>query len=63
MAEKLKKYYEIIAEKAGMQARMRLAMKTGISSPKAVDAPDTPENLEKFHKAVVELLGEDVPKL
>lgn len=63
MGEKLVKYYDLAAEKGGLQAKMRLAMKTGISSQKAGEEPDSPENLDKFYEAAKEIIGADVPKL
>lgn len=63
MAEKLAKYYELVGAKGGLQAQMRLAMKTNLAGPKAKDAPDSPENLAKFYAAAKEILGPDCPKL
>ncbi|MBI5512032.1 MAG: hypothetical protein HY903_25010 [Deltaproteobacteria bacterium] len=63
MGEKLMKYYKFVDEKGGMQAKMRLAMRTAMPSHLAKDAPDSPENLQKFFDAAREILGADVPKL
>jgi hypothetical protein len=63
MGQKLVKYYELVAEKGGLQAKMRLAMKTAISSEKAAAADDSPENLTKFYNVVRELIGQSAPKL
>lgn len=63
MGKKLTQYYDMVKEKGGLQVKMRLAMKTGLSSEKAAAAPDSPENLDKFYAAVKELLGGDIPKL
>jgi hypothetical protein len=63
MGQKLVKYYELVSQKGGLQAKMRLAMKTAISSEKAASADDSPENLAKFYDAVRELLGPTAPKL
>jgi hypothetical protein len=62
MGAKLKQYYDIVQEKGGMAAKMRLAMKTGVAAAKAETEPDSPELLEKFHAVVTELVG-DAPKL
>ena len=40
---------------------MRLAMMTSIPSTKAATEPDTPENVEKFKKAIKEITGKDAP--
>ena len=63
MAEKLVKYFELAAEKGGLQAKMRMAMKTGIPSSKAESEPDSPEVLAKFYEAAKEIIGPDAPKL
>ncbi len=63
MAEKLAKYYEIVGAKGGLQAQMRLAMKTNMAINKAKEAPDTPENLGKFFAAAKEICGAEIPKL
>ena len=47
----------------GLPVKMRLAMKTGIPSDKAVNEPDSPENLAKFYAAAKEVIGADVPQL
>ena len=36
----------------GLGAQMRLAILTKIASPKALEAPDSPENIEKFREAM-----------
>ncbi len=54
MAARLVKAYEI-AGAGGLQMKMRLAMKSGISSDKATSEPDSPENVEKMKKALAEL--------
>jgi hypothetical protein len=63
MAARLMKYYEYAKQKGGMQAQMRLAMKTGIPSTKAPGEPDSQELLEKFHSALREILNDpSLPK-
>lgn len=61
MGSKLLKCYEFASEKGGMQAKMRLAMMTGIASQKAGDEPDSDENVAKFKEAVQEITGEAPP--
>ena len=56
MGVKLLKYYEFAKQKGGFEAQMRLAMKTGISAKKAENVPDSPENIQKFKKALKEIL-------
>lgn len=63
MAEKLVKYYEFVAREAGHDGRMRLAMKTLISSVKAGAEPDSPENIAKFKAAIKEITGTEAPTL
>ena len=55
MGAKLMEYYEKAKQQGGMQATMRLAMKTTIPSTKAMDAPDSPENIAKFEEAFKEI--------
>jgi len=50
MGAKLTKAFEIAKQAGGMQATMRLAMKSGMSSDKAAAAPDSPENIQKILK-------------
>jgi hypothetical protein len=63
MGAKLVKYYELIGEKAGLQGRMRLAMKTNVPSTKAQEAPDTSETLAKAYEVAKEILGAQAPRL
>lgn len=61
MGKKLEQYYELVKAEGGLQAQMRLAMKTGISGPKAVTEPDSPENIAKFKAVFKEIIGKDAP--
>ncbi|HGE70811.1 TPA: hypothetical protein ENX78_08260 [Candidatus Poribacteria bacterium] len=63
MADRLLKYYDYVKQYGGLQAQMRLAMITCIPSTKAANEPDSPENIEKFKKAVKEITGKDAPLL
>lgn len=56
MAERLKRYYQFAYEKGGMAMQIKLAMRTGMAQPIAEKAADSPENLERFEKALTELL-------
>ena len=59
MAQKLLKFYELANAEGGMTMQMRLAMKTGLASPSAEKAPDSPENILKFKAAFKEITGKD----
>lgn len=64
MAEKIVKYFDmVVASKDGIKNSMRLAMKTGFSSKKAAEVPDSKENLDKVYAAIKEILGADTPQL
>ena len=56
MAEKLLEYYEKAKEKGGMRAQMKLEMVTRISSNKAAEEPDSPENIKVFEEALAQIL-------
>jgi hypothetical protein len=58
MADKLSKYYEDANAMGGIKAKMRLSVLTGIPSSKAASEADSPENIEKFEKAMAELKKE-----
>ncbi len=55
MGKKLMEFYEKAQKLGSSKAKMRLAMITCISSVKAGDAPDSPENLKKFEDAMKEI--------
>lgn len=61
MAQKLLEFYELAKAEGGYTMKMRLAMKTGIASPSAEKAPDSPENILKFKAAFKEIAGKDAP--
>ena len=61
MGQKLTAVYDAIKAEGGMQLQMRLAMMTGLASAKAAEAPDSPENIEKFKAAFKEITGKDAP--
>jgi len=63
MGEKLEKYYELVGAKGGLQAKMRLAVKTNVPSNKAKETPDTPDVLAKAYEVAKEILGPTAPKL
>jgi len=60
MGAKLQKAFEMAKEAGGLPAQMRLAMKSGMSSDKALTLPDNPENIKKMEAAFKEVLGKDI---
>lgn len=58
MGQKLLKYYEEADKLGSLKAKMRLAVLTSISTIKATDAPDSPENIQKFEEALREIRKE-----
>ena len=63
MGKQLAKIYDVVAEKSGLDARMRLSSETGISKRKAEEAEDSPELLEKVKAAASQLIGTDIGAL
>ena len=61
MGRKLLDIYDAIGKDGDLTAQMRLAMKTGLPSKQAGEAPDSPENLGKFTQAYKELTGKACP--
>jgi hypothetical protein len=61
MGQKLMKFYDLAKAEGGFPMQMRLAMKTGMASPVAEKAPDSPENIQKFKVAFKEITGKDAP--
>ena len=57
MGEKLLEYYSKAEKAGGVLYTVRLAMKSGMSSGKAKEAPDSQENIAKFEKAYKEITG------
>jgi len=48
MGERLIRIYEIVTEKIGLQGRLELASRTGISMNEAARIKDTEELVQKF---------------
>lgn len=48
MGERLVRIYEIVTERIGLQGRLELASRTGISMNEAARIKDTEELVEKF---------------
>jgi hypothetical protein len=61
MGAQLVKLFEFAKTKGGLQAQMRLAMKTGITSAKAAEVPDSPGDVAKVKAAIKELTGAEPP--
>lgn len=61
MGKQLTKYYEYLGKVGSLPMQMRLAMMTGLPSGKAEAAPDSPENIDKFKKAIKQITGKDAP--
>ena len=57
MAERLMRYYQYVADKAGVLGKTKLAISTKTPSTKAALEPDTPEMIRKFKDAVREITG------
>lgn len=59
MGAQLVRYYAFAKAKGGLALQIKLAVKTSMAEPRAAAAPDTPENLRRFHAALLELVGPD----
>ncbi len=55
MGEKLVRIIEIVTEKIGLQGRLELANRTGISMSQAHDIEDTEELVDRFKYAANEI--------
>ncbi len=55
MGARLMDYYAQVAKQYGAAGRMKLAMITNLSSIKAQDEPDSPQNIEKFERALAQI--------
>lgn len=63
MGEKIVKYFEYAKKHGGGQARMRLAMRTGVSSERAKVLPDNPTILNHIHEMLKEIFNDpQIPK-
>ena len=60
MGAKLQKAFQLAKEADGLQAEMRLAMKSGMSAQKAASEADSPDNIKKMEAALKEVIGKDV---
>jgi hypothetical protein len=58
MGQILLDFYKTAREVGGVKAAGRLSMITKVSSFKAASEPDSPENIDKFEKALLEIRKE-----
>ncbi len=58
MGQKLLEMYKKAEQMGKLKAKMRLAMLTNVPSAKAATEPDSPENIQKFNQAILELQKE-----
>jgi hypothetical protein len=63
MGEVLKKIYEIVEHKAGLQARIKLVQRTGISKDKAAMVEEDEEMIKGFKALAREITGIDIDHL
>jgi len=61
MGERLMRYYQYVAEEAGMKGKFKLAQLTKIPAIHAATMNDTPEVLRRFANAVKEVTGKPAP--
>ncbi len=60
MGARLVSYYQFAKDKGGIALQLKLAMKTAMSQVNAESAPDSPQNLALFYKALQDLLPGEV---
>ena len=60
MGAELESYFDMVKEKGGPTAQMKLAMLTKLSPKKARDAEDNDANVAVFEKAVARLKEQGV---
>ena len=63
MGEVLKKIYEIVEHKAGLQGRIKLVQRTGVSKDKAAMVEEDEEMIKGFKALARELTGIDIDHL
>jgi hypothetical protein len=60
MGEKLVRIFEIVTEQAGLQGRLELASRTGISLKQAAAVKDSEDLLTKLKAAASEILDKNM---
>lgn len=63
MGKILEQIYKIVEEKGGLQGRMKLAHKTGISLQQAGELRDKADLVKRFKKTAAEILEIDINEL
>lgn len=58
MGEQLLEKYQIVKQRWGLKAQVRLAVITRMAAPSAAKALDSQENLAKFNAAIKEIAKE-----
>lgn len=61
MGVKLMRYYQYVAEQAGISGKFKLAQLTKVPSTQAATVADTPEVIRQFMTAVKEVTGKPPP--
>jgi hypothetical protein len=59
MGKVLLHLYDLVKDNEGLVAQMRVAMVSGLPTPKAAEAPDSPENVAKLKAAIKQVTGKD----
>ncbi len=59
MAERLLKLFQLCERSGGIAAKMRLAMRTGITQATAAASPDSPDLVARVTEAVREITGQE----
>jgi hypothetical protein len=61
MGEKLIMYYKYIGDLKGFMGKVELAKLTLMPTTLAATAPDSPEQIQKFRKAIEKITGKESP--
>ncbi len=60
MGQKLMEIFDVVTKKVGVEGRMQLAERTGISKVKASKMEESRENISRLKEAASEIIGENV---
>ena len=60
MGEVLKKIYEVVERKAGLQARIKMVQRTGVTKDKAAMVNEDEEMIKGFKALAREVTGIDI---
>jgi len=61
MGQRLVNLYAFAEKNGGLLIKMRIAMRTGVPSSKAAEAPDSEDLIAKAKLAIKEATGKDAP--